>query len=167
MAIVKMKKLRLAALGSQQSDLMYELQRLGCVELRPCEAPEGYLTPDSGGDRNQRVEALQEQKRRAEAALKLLKQYAYEKTGLFPGRDQITEADFFADIREEAQRACGSILEAAATLDQLQGEIYAQRSLADSLATTITLFRVRDVPSRNSRCSRGLVACCIGVRVMM
>ena len=49
MAIVKMKKLRLAALGSQQSDLMYELQRLGCVELRPCEAPEGYLTPDSGG----------------------------------------------------------------------------------------------------------------------
>ena len=61
MAIVKMKKLRLAALGSQQTDLMYELQRLGCVELRPCEAPEGYLTPDTGGDRDQRIEALQEQ----------------------------------------------------------------------------------------------------------
>lgn len=134
MAIVKMKKLRLAALGSQQSDLMYELQRLGCVELRPCEAPEGYLSPDSGGDRDKRIGELQEQKRRAEAALKLLKQYAYEKTGLFPARDRIPEADFFADIRDEAQRACGSILEAAATLDQLQGEIYAQRSLADSLA---------------------------------
>ena len=134
MAIVKMKKLRLAALGSQQEDLMYELQRLGCVELRPCEAPEGYLTPDPGVDREQRIAGLQEQQKRAEAALKLLKQYAYEKSGLFPARDRIPEADFFADIRDEAQRACRSILEAATTLDQLQGEIYAQRSLAESLA---------------------------------
>ena len=77
MAIVKMKKLRLAALGSQQKDLMYELQRLGCVELRPCEAPEGYLTPDPGGDRDQRIAGLQEQQKRAEAALKLLKQPSY------------------------------------------------------------------------------------------
>ena len=134
MAIVKMKKLQLAALGSQQQDLMYDLQRLGCVELRPMDPPEGYLAPADGGDREKRIAALVEQQKRAETALKLLKLHAYEKTGLFPGKDPIPEADFFADIREEAQRACGSILEAAATLDQLQGEIYAQRSLAESLA---------------------------------
>ena len=134
MAIVKMKKLRLAALGSQQQDLMQALQRLGCVELRPCEPPEGFLAPGNEGDGEQRIAALTEQQKKAEAALKLLKQYAYQKSGLFPVRDQISEADFFADIREEAQRACGSILEAAETINQLQGEIYAQRSLRESLA---------------------------------
>ena len=134
MAIVKMKKLRLAALGSQQQDLMSALQRLGCVELRPCPAPEGYLSPRDAGEGEALITLLTEQQKRAAAALKLLKQHAYEKTGLFPGKDQISETDFFADIREEAQRACGSILEAAETLNQLQGEIYAQRSLAESLA---------------------------------
>ena len=81
MSIVKMKKLRLAALGSQQSDLMYELQRLGCVELRPCEAPEGYLTPDTGGDRDQRIEALQEQKSAANNLLRQNNEMLQSKTG--------------------------------------------------------------------------------------
>ena len=133
MAIIKMKKLRLAALGSQQKDLMNELQRLGCVELRPTEAPEGYLSPRDGAAGEEHIAALKEQQKRADTALKLLKQHAYQKTGLFAAREQISEADFFADIREEAQRACGNILEAAETLNQLQGEIYAQHSLGESL----------------------------------
>ncbi len=134
MAIVKMKKLRLAALGTEKASLMYELQRLGCVELRPCAAPEGALVPEAGREPEQKLTELQEQKKKAEAALKLLKQYAYQKSGLFPARDQISEEEFFADIWGEARRAVNGILEASETVAELQNEVYAQNALASSLS---------------------------------
>lgn len=134
MSIVKMKKLQLAALGSERQALMKRLQRLGCVELRELPAPEGYLAPLRPGDPEAQLRSLRAQQKDAEAALKALKRYAYEKTGLFSSRDFITEADFFADIWDEARRAAGGILEALDNLNALQGEEFATRALCDSLA---------------------------------
>jgi V/A-type H+-transporting ATPase subunit I len=41
MAIVKMKKLQLAAVQSQRDEILRELMLLGCVEIsEPCAAPD-------------------------------------------------------------------------------------------------------------------------------
>ncbi len=134
MSIVAMKKLQLAALRGDKSALLHALQKLGCVELRPCPLPEGLSEPASGAEAEERLKSLRNRQKQAEAALKLLNTYAYEKTGLFPGREAIGEADFFADISGEAGRAVGGILEAAAHLDSLAAEEAAAKSRAAALA---------------------------------
>lgn len=119
MSIVKMKKVQLVALNAERNSLLHELQRLGCVELRPTEAPEGFLSPVIGGNTEEQIRSLRQQQSDTSEALKHLKKYAYEKSGLFAEKELISETDFFADIREEAQRAAGSILEAVQSLNQL------------------------------------------------
>ena len=129
-----MKKLRLAALAADKAALMHRLQKLGCVELRPCPPPEGYLEAAPASDPEETLRELRRQQKQAADALKALNTYAYEKTGLFPGRELIGEADFFADIRGEARRAVGGILEAVKHLDGLHGEEAAAKAQAASLA---------------------------------
>ena len=119
MSIVKMKKVQLVALNAERASLLHELQRLGCVELRPVDAPEGFLSPVVGGNTEEQIRSLRQQQADTSEALKHLKKYAYEKSGLFAEKELISEADFFADIREDAQRAVGSILEAVQSLNQL------------------------------------------------
>ena len=132
MAIIKMQKLRMVALGSEKAELMKQLRRLGCVELTPAPVPEGYLAEASAD--SDAVSALQAEQARAETALRLLKQYAYEKSGLFSQKDLISDADFFADIHAEAKRAVGQILEAAQTVDRIHDDIAAKRNFHGSLA---------------------------------
>ena len=120
MSIVKMKKLQLAALNADRASLLDALQKLGCVELRPTDAPEGFLSPVTGG--SEELRSLRSQQNSAAEALKALKKYAYEKSGLFAEKELISETDFFADIHEEASRAAGSILEAVQALGQRQDD---------------------------------------------
>ena len=63
MSIVKMKKLQLAGISAEKQELLRKLQRLGCVEFRVSEAPEGYLSPVIGGPD---IEALRQQQKRAQ-----------------------------------------------------------------------------------------------------
>ncbi len=120
MSIVKMKKLQLAARNTDRASLLDALQKLGCVELRPTDAPEGFLSPVTGG--SEELRSLRSQQNSAAEALKALKKYAYEKSGLFTEKELISETDFFADIHEEASRAAGSILEAVQALGQRQDD---------------------------------------------
>ncbi|MBR4703006.1 MAG: V-type ATP synthase subunit I [Oscillospiraceae bacterium] len=122
MSIVKMKKLQLAGIGSEKKALLRKLQKLGCVELRPSEAREGYLSPIIGGPREEQLAELRKRRNDAEEALKALKKYAYVKSGLFPEKELISETDFFADIRADALRAVGNVLEAEQALSQRQEE---------------------------------------------
>ena len=87
MSIVKMKKLQLAGLSYQKDELLRKLQKLGCVELRVSQAPEGYLSPVIGGSDDKDPEYLRRQQKDAETALRYLKKYAYVKTGLFPEKE--------------------------------------------------------------------------------
>ena len=95
MAIVKMKKLRVIAPRDQRDELMRQLLRLGCVEVRE---PEGMLAdpeaaallrPERAG-----LTAARNQEAEVNAALKVLDQYAPEKKKLLSPRPEVTEADF-------------------------------------------------------------------------
>ena len=130
MSIVKMKKLQLAGLGTQRDELLQKLQKLGCVEIRLSQAPEGYLSPVTEEPPDAQLATLRRQQKDAEDAIRYLKKYAYVKTGLFPEKELISEADFFADIRGEALRATGSVLEAVQSLGEhqsLRSSLTAQR----------------------------------------
>ena len=133
MSIVKMKKLQLAGLNADRQKLLRELQGLGCVELRVSEAPEGYLSPVSADDGEERLAELRARQKDADTALKYLKKYAYEMTGLFAEKELISETEFFADIRDDAIRAAGSILEAARDVDQRRDERSSLTAQRDSL----------------------------------
>ena len=149
MSIVKMKKLQLAGLSAEKPELLRKLQRLGCVEIRVSEAPEGYLSPVIGGPD---VEALRQQQRDAENAVRYLKKYAYEKTGLFQEKELISETDFFADIRKDALRATGNVLEAVQALGEHQDLRNALSAQRDSLL----LWQELPVPleTKETRASR-------------
>lgn len=142
MSIVKMKKVQLVALNAERASLLHELQKLGCVELRPTETPEGFLSPVIGGTTEEQIHALRRQQTETNEALKHLKKYAYEKSGLFAEKELISETDFFADIREDAQRAVGSILEAVQSLNQLLDS----RNNLISQAESLLLWRDLPVP---------------------
>lgn len=95
MAIVKMKKLRVIALREQRDELMGQLLRLGCVEVRE---PEGMLAdpeaaallkPERAGLTTARTEEAE-----LNAALKVLGQYAPVKKKLLSARPEVGEADF-------------------------------------------------------------------------
>ena len=130
MSIVRMKKLQLAGLSYEREALLRSLQRLGCVEVRVSPVPEGYLSPVIGQADSTDVDVLRRQQKDAETAIRYLKKYAYVKTGLFQEKELISETDFFADIRSEALRATGSVLEAVQALGEhrdLRGSLNAQR----------------------------------------
>ena len=149
MSIVRMKKLQMAGLSTQQPELLRRLQRLGCVEIRVSEAPEGYLSPVIGGPD---IEQLRRQQKDAEDAIRYLKKYAYQKTGLFQEKELISEADFFADIRKDAIRATGSVLEAVQAL----GEQQSLRSTLTAQRDSLLLWQELPVPleTRETRASR-------------
>ena len=152
MSIVKMKKLQLAGLGAQREELLRKLQKLGCVELRLSQAPEGYLSPVTEEPAEAQVEALRRQQKDAEDAIRYLKKYAYVKTGLFPEKELISEADFFADIRADALRATNSVLEAVQAL----GEHQALRNTLSAQRDSLLLWQDLPVPleTRETRASR-------------
>ena len=141
MSIVKMKRLRLIALGEQRSELLARLLHVGCVEVTE---PEGKLNDpewmalvhrDSSamGDVKLQVNAIT-------SALEALRKYAPVKSGLFIKRRDITEADFFAaKAGEEALRNAGEINDQVRLIAQLyskENRLAAQRA---SLAPWVSL----------------------------
>ena len=91
MAIVKMKRLRLAAMKQDREELLELLQRMGCVEIdepspdtdAPCFA--ALKRPEVDG-----LSAAREQHNAAEKALEVLKKYAPEKKGMLSPRPELT-----------------------------------------------------------------------------
>lgn len=135
MAIVKMKKLRMVALSSEKVDLLKHLQRLSCLEIRQFPAPESLADPGAFDDNSERIKELKRMRADAEKALKLLKKYAYVKSGLFSNRDLISRDEFFSgEGWDEAVSSVRTILDADERLSVLRGEELAAGSLMSSLS---------------------------------
>jgi len=98
MSIVKMKRLRLIAMRTEQEELLKILQRLGCVEISQPEAdlndPEwtGLSHPDSAA-----LNEARDNGAALTAALAALKKYAPSKGGMFSARPVIDEKTLFDD----------------------------------------------------------------------
>ena len=95
MAIVKMKKLRLIAVRQQRDQLMDQLLRLGCLEIRE---PEGMLADEAAAQmlRPERAGLTEARNRAAEmeAALRVMAKYAPEKHKMLSPRPEVAEAEF-------------------------------------------------------------------------
>ena len=94
MAIVKMKHLRLVAMGSDREGLLNLLQSMGCVEIDEpsvdfADPVWASLTrPDSGG-----LNAARERNSEAERAVAVLKRSAPEKSRMLQAKPDLTHLD--------------------------------------------------------------------------
>ena len=113
MSIVKMKRLRLIALSSEQDELLARLLHLGSVEVTETDAkladPQWaeLLKRDTAclGDAKAQANALH-------SALEALRKYAPVKSGLFIKRSDISEAEFLdAQARQAALEVASQINE--------------------------------------------------------
>ncbi len=122
MAIVKMKKLRVIAMASRRRELLRQLQRLGCVEIREPESAgedwAGLLERESSRLAETRA-ALAD----VNTALSAVKKYADVREGLFPQRQAVTQTEFFSgEAASKARDASARVAELVQTAAQLQAE---------------------------------------------
>ena len=144
MAIMKMKKLRMLAMRSDREQLLRELQRLGCVEIREDAAAEEDLRSlaSEREDPARLMEARAEQSRTA-AGLKLLDKYAYVKSGLFPALPEVKLSRLFDPALPE---------EARETLDRLEkgdaalAALLAEQGRLRSAILSLELWRGSGIP---------------------
>ena len=144
MAIVKMKRLRLFGMRSDQESLLRALQKLGCVEI---DEPAIDLTdpnwaalakPDGRG-----LASAKEQNTLLNNALNTLKEYNKPKGGLFRKRPELSEDELFdAEAYDAGLKTARAILDGernVASLVAEQGKLQVQKA---SLAPWLPL----DVP---------------------
>ena len=131
MAIVKMKRLHLVGLRSDQEALLRLLQRLGCVEISQPpdgEVPEALSPPDGAALNEGRGDAAELQ-----TALGTLRKYVKGKGGLLEPRPAISRQELFDDGACAESMACArQINEAARHIAALQaerGKLEGQRQL--------------------------------------
>ena len=111
MAIVKMRRLRLIGLSSQQDALLDSLQRCGCVQLIQPDLSQAQ--EDWAALLNRKSSALSQvdtQLAHLRSALEALQRYAPVKEGLFPDRAEVTRAQLFDEkTRKQALEAAEAI----------------------------------------------------------
>ncbi len=97
MAIVKMRRLRVIALGEERDELLQQLLHVGCVEVTE---PEGKLSdPEWAALLHRDASSLGDVKSKATAvnsALEALRKYAPVKSGLFTLRETVKESEFLS-----------------------------------------------------------------------
>lgn len=135
MAIVKMKKLRLIAVRSQQKELMHELMLMGCVEIsEPKETEETLKLQLTRGDTGSLLKDTQHQQRLI-SALSVLDEYAPAKRGLLT---PLPEVELERVLDEKALPAvldsAESILALKARLSALAQEESRLRASSEALA---------------------------------
>ena len=142
MAIVKMKRLRLIALESDQTALLRRLQKLGCLHLSepPSDetAWEGLLhrQTDRSAERQGQLRLLQN-------ALDVLKRYAPQKTGLLTPRPTISEQDFLDESTlAENLAVAKEVADHAAELNRLT----AQETRLVSERASLVPWQTLDLP---------------------
>lgn len=160
MAIVKMKRLRLVGLRSDQEALLRQLQRLGCVEISQRsdgQVPEALSPPDGAALNEARGSAAELQ-----TALGTLRKYVKGKGGLLEPRPVVSRQELFDDGACAEGLACArQINEAARQIAALQaerGKLEGQRQLLvpwlpldislDAQDTRETRVRFGAIPAR-------------------
>ena len=122
MAIVKMKRLRVIAMASCREELLRQLQRLGCVEIRE---PESAGADWSGLLERERSRLAETRAALADvnAALSAVKKYADVREGMFPQRQAVTQTEFLSGTAADRARAASArVSELGQTASQLQAE---------------------------------------------
>ncbi len=124
MSIVKMKRLRLIALRSEQDELLSQLLHLGCVEVS--ETEQRLSDPEWAALLSRETSGLGDAKAQANAmtaALEALQKYAPAKTGLFVKRSPISEREFLDPApRLQAVEIASQINRSVQTLAQIQSQ---------------------------------------------
>ncbi len=124
MAIVKMKRLRMAAMQSDREELLHLLQRMGCVEID--EPSVDWTDPDWAGLKRpdgEELSAARDRKSAGEQALATLKRYAPVKTGLLTPRPTVSEEQMFeAGACAQARQAVDSINDTQRHITTLQAQ---------------------------------------------
>lgn len=145
MSIVKMKRLRAVAMGSEQDALLAALQRLGCVQI---DAPDrddprwaALTTADSA-----LLEACKDQISSLESALDTLNKYAKAKGGFLSPRPELTEQSLFDDaVKTAALEAAQAIREEEGRMSALRRESVKLQSQRRTLAPWLDLNVSLDV----------------------
>ena len=158
MAIVKMKRLRMAAMKQDREELLTLLQRMGCVEIDepspdtddPCWAR--LKRPDSDG-----LSDTREKHTAAEKALDVLKRYAPEKKGMLTPKPELAAEQLFgADGQEEAAGQTQTINE----LDRRMAAIHAETAKKHAELQSLSPWLALDLPLETA--STGLVTILMG-----
>ena len=144
MAIVKMKRLRLFAMGADKEALLSGLQGLGCVEIdRPedkLQDPEWLSRVRLDGARLDETSALHAQMK---AALAALNEYAPVKTSILSPRRAVTAEQLFSkETRQEAQAAAQAIEVQNREISRL----YAERSRLGAQKEALAPWLGLDLP---------------------
>ena len=122
MSIVKMKRLRVIAMVSCREELLRQLQRLGCVEIRE---PESAGADWSGLLERERSRLAETRAALADvnAALSAVKKYTDVREGMFPQRQAVTQTEFLSGMAADRARAASArVSELVQTASQLQAE---------------------------------------------
>ena len=144
MAIVKMKRLRMAAMKQDREELLELLQRMGCVEIEepspdtddPCRAL--LQRPDGDG-----LSAAREQHTAAERALEVLKKYAPEKKGMLtPKPDMALNQLLSAEGQDAAAQQAQTINE----LDRRMAVIHAETAKKQAQLQSLAPWLGTDLP---------------------
>ena len=144
MAIVKMKRLRLIGLSTEQSDLLGRLLHVGCVEVT--ETDNKLADPQWAALLKRETASLGDVKAKTNAvnaALAALKKYAPEKRGLFIKRSDITEEEF---LNEQARTQS---LEAASQINQRVQQIaqtHTQENRLNARRAALAPWTTLDLP---------------------
>ncbi|MEY8404253.1 V-type ATP synthase subunit I [Oscillospiraceae bacterium 44-34] len=144
MAIVKMKRLRMAAMVRDREALLRRLQHMGCVEIsQPASDPDDPLwtalvPPETAG-----ISAAHGEQTEAERALEVLKRYAPLKQGLLSPRPAVREGDFLDE--DEARRA-REMAEEVNGLDRRLGAIRAEETKLEGQRAVLLPWRDLDLP---------------------
>ncbi len=148
MSIVKMKKLRLLAIRSQQEDLLRDLMILGCLEISDPQPllEDEELSPLLHKDasrtfsfRNEQAELLR--------GVKLLDEYAPVKTKLLSALPQVSREELLNNGTIEANLELSKKLY---SLDEKIKQIGAQESRQKSIIESLTPWNSLDIPLSES-----------------
>ncbi len=158
MAIVKMKRLRMAAMKQDREELLALLQRMGCVEIDepspdtddPCWAQ--LKRPDSDG-----LSAARERHTAAERALDVLKRYAPEKKGMLTPKPELAAEQLFSS---DGQERAVAQTETINGLDRRMADIHAQTAKKQSELLALAPWLELDLPLETQ--STGLVTISLG-----
>jgi V/A-type H+-transporting ATPase subunit I len=138
MSIVKMKRLRMAAMKQDRDELLALLQRMGCVEIDEPSVEESQLKRPEG----EGLALAREGRSGAERALAVLRKYAPEKKGMLTPRPELTVEQLLDAQKGGAAEQAGAINE----LDRRMAAIHADIAKKQTEIQTLAPWLELDIP---------------------
>ena len=142
MAIVKMKRLRLLAMGADREALLHTLQSAGCVQLSEPTAEDGgeellaRLTPPDG----QRLSQAQARRQEAERAVEVLKRHGAKGKGFLTPKPRTSQEALCQPEAEARQdQAVAEVLEKERRESALTAQLEKLAAQRGALAPWLTL----------------------------